>query len=192
MSPKTKISKQEIIDAAFSIADTEGLTELSVRKIALRLGCSVAPIYVNFKNADDLMDAIKNQAHQMHLAMCEASYTDEPFLNIGIGTVMFAYQHKRLYKDIIEAKQGFDLSCHAAHPAMIEKMRTDKKLKSFDDQALCRILFKMSTFTNGLCVYAAADPMPKGITIDSLLDALEQTGNDVISGEIQRQRGTDL
>ena len=31
-------------------------------------------------------------------------YTDEPFLNMGIGSIMLAYEHKRLYRDIVEQK----------------------------------------------------------------------------------------
>jgi AcrR family transcriptional regulator len=58
MSPKTKVLKQDIIDAAFEIADSEGLREISVRKVASKLNCSVAPIYVNFDSSEGMINRI--------------------------------------------------------------------------------------------------------------------------------------
>ncbi len=186
MSPKIKVLKQEIIDAAFEIAASEGISALSVRKVAAMLGCSVAPIYVNFENAEDLNAAVAERAKQIHMELCTYPHTEEPFLNLGIGCIKFAYQYKRLYKEIIEAKRDLGHMQECNDQNMLDLMRLDPKLKSFDDRTLSRILFKMSTFTNGLCVYAACEPMPDGITLDLLLDVLEQTGNDVIIGELKR------
>jgi len=186
MSPKAKITKQEIIDAAFNIADNEGFHALSVRKVAATLGCSVAPIYVNFDNAESLGNAVAEKAHLIHIEMCSKPYSHEPFLNMGIGTLMFAYQHKQLYKDIIESKNQTVICTPSNHPEFFVQMRKDEKLTGFDDASLQRILFKMSTFTNGLCVFASAETMPNELTIDHLCSLLEETGNDVIDGERKR------
>ena len=188
MSPKIKVLKQEIIDAAFTIASEEGFSALSVRKVAAMLDCSVAPIYVNFESVEDLHAAVAERAKQIHMDMCAYPHTDEPFLNMGIGCIKFAYEYKRLYKDIIEPSNYAGYTSDCSGYDMHEMMRKDPKLVSFDESALTRILFKMGTFTNGLCVYAAANPMPEGITLELLLDVLEQTGNDVINGELKRQK----
>jgi len=58
MGPKVKFTREQIIDAAFEIVQTEGIDSITMRKIAEKMGGSVAPIYVNFKNVDELKDAL--------------------------------------------------------------------------------------------------------------------------------------
>ncbi|MFK4997460.1 TetR/AcrR family transcriptional regulator [Bacillus sp. N9] len=55
MPPKKKFSKEQIIDAAFEIAKEEGVSNITIRKVANQLGSSIAPIYVNFKDVDELI-----------------------------------------------------------------------------------------------------------------------------------------
>jgi len=188
MSPKTKVQKQEIIDAAFDIANEEGLREITVRKVANKLNCSVAPIYVNFVNAEELVDAVVEKAVEINMQMCMEEYTDQPFLNIGIRSVMVAYKYKRLYKDIIESRDLDRKHSKEIDTPLLEHMRKDRKLSGFNDKELMEILFTMQIFTNGLCVYAAAESMPEGMTIEYLLELLEQTGEDVIRGAHRRKR----
>ena len=58
MGPKVKFTREQIIDAAFEIARTEGIDSITMRKIAEKMGSSVAPIYVNFNNVDELNEAL--------------------------------------------------------------------------------------------------------------------------------------
>lgn len=188
MSPKVKVNKQQIIDAAFDIASTEGLLSISVRKVATALKCSVAPIYVNFEKAEDLVDAVVEKAMDIDMEYCSRPYTDQPFLNLGIGSIMLAYDHKQLFKDVVEQKGLSESADNPRHAAMVELMKRDKKLAGFTDAQLARIVFKMQVFTAGLCAYASAEAMPQGMTLDFLLAVLEETGNDVIDGERKRDK----
>jgi len=187
MSPKVKVTKQEIIDAAFNIAQNEGLAQVSVRKVAAALDVSVAPIYVNFINAEDLIEAVVQKALDINMDYCSRPYTDQPFLNIGIGSVMLAYDHKRLYRDIVEQKGISDESPNPRNNVMLNLMKSDAKLTGFSDEQIFNILFKMRVFTAGLCTFASADDMPEGMTLEILLSVLEETGNDVIMGERKRE-----
>ncbi|NLF42724.1 MAG: TetR/AcrR family transcriptional regulator, partial [Bacteroidales bacterium] len=58
MGPKVKFTREQIVDAAFEIARTEGMDSISMRKIAERMSSSVAPIYANFENVDELHQAL--------------------------------------------------------------------------------------------------------------------------------------
>ncbi len=58
MAPKSKFKKDQIIDAAFEIARTEGIDRITIRKVAEKLGSSIAPIYVNFKEVDELIQEV--------------------------------------------------------------------------------------------------------------------------------------
>ena len=187
MSPKVKVTKEQIIEAAFAIAEEEGLAQISVRKVAAALDCSVAPIYVNFENAEDLVSAVIEKAMAINMEYVTRPYTEEPFLNMGIGSIMLAFDHKRLFRDIVEQKGIADQQDNPHLDRMIDWMKSDSKLQGFSDELIKRILFTLQVFTAGLCTFASADEMPEGITLDMLIKLLEDTGNDVIDGTRKRE-----
>lgn len=53
MLPRTRFSKEEIVDAAFMIAQESGFSAITARSVAQQLGCSVGPLYANFATMDD-------------------------------------------------------------------------------------------------------------------------------------------
>ncbi len=188
MSPKTKVTYEQILDTAFEIAEAEGLKQVSVRKVAAALSCSVAPIYVNFENSQALINAIIEKAMEINVEYISRPYTGEPFLNMGIGSIMLAYEHKRLYRDIVEQKGISENSRdHAHYGAMLNLMKSDPKLAGFSDDQIMRILFTLQVFTAGLCTFASADKMPENVSLEFLLKLLENTGNDVINGTRKRE-----
>ena len=54
MPTQIKISKEMILDSAFSIVREYGIEKLSNREIAKQLKCSIRPIYYQFANVKQL------------------------------------------------------------------------------------------------------------------------------------------
>ncbi len=52
--PKQRITKEMIVDAAFSLARTDGMEQVLIKNIARKLGCSVQPIYSYCENMEGL------------------------------------------------------------------------------------------------------------------------------------------
>ncbi len=114
MPPKVQFSKQQILDAALKISIDSGISTLTVRKLASELGCSVAPIYVNFENSDALIQAVMDQIRKKAWEYSTKSYTDIGFFNIGIGQILFVKDYPLLFLDLLNhdhQKQmiGFEL-----------------------------------------------------------------------------------
>ena len=63
MPTQIKISKEMILDAAFSIVREYGIEKLSNRELANKLKCSIRPIYYQFKNVEEFLkqDKVKLQ-----------------------------------------------------------------------------------------------------------------------------------
>ena len=61
------LSRDEILDAAVALAETEGLNQLSMPALARRLQCAAMSIYKYFRNKDDLLDALAHRVvHDLH------------------------------------------------------------------------------------------------------------------------------
>ena len=83
MAPKNKFTKEEIIDAAFDIAKVDGLGAITVRKVAQKLNSSIAPIYVNFKDIDELIQEVMKKTFVISKQLLAQQNTGQPFRDIG-------------------------------------------------------------------------------------------------------------
>ena len=61
MAKETKITKDKILEAAFTIARNKGLEEVSNRTIAKELNSSIRPIYYQFSNSEELKKELKKK-----------------------------------------------------------------------------------------------------------------------------------
>src|SRR5690625_3825463 len=98
MAPPIKFSKQEIIQAAFDIAKEEGIDAITIRKVANRLGSSIAPIYVNFDNVEALIQAVIEHTYEVSKQLILEQNSGHPFRDIGIASIKFAREYSVLYR----------------------------------------------------------------------------------------------
>lgn len=178
MPPKAQFSKQQILDAALKISIDSGISTLTVRKLAGVLGCSVAPIYVNFENSDALILAVMNQIRKISWEYSTKSYTDIGFFNIGIGQILFVKKYPQLYLDLL----NFDHQClempEDQEKQMLDIMEKDKMLEGLNREQNRDMLLKMSIFTNGLSITMTKNP--KSIPIETALRLLEETAHQLV------------
>ncbi|MFJ5716051.1 TetR/AcrR family transcriptional regulator [Neobacillus sp. NPDC093127] len=189
MAPKKKFSKDDIIEAAFEIAREEGIDSISVRKVADKIGSSIAPIYVNFTDVDELKNAVLNKIHDISQQMLMTKYSENPFLNIGIASLKFAREYKVLFKDLVMNSNTHLKNVQPSNSSLLEQMKQGSRLDGFTDEELADILFKMKVFQMGLSVMDVYGFLPEEFTEEKLIEVLEGTGKDVIAAAGLRQAG---
>lgn len=113
MPPKTKISKDMILDAAFQLVRENGPEAINARCIAQRLNCSTQPIMYNFKTIEELRQEIYVLADGYHTNYI-MSFDEKkamPILAIGVNYIRFGYEEKNLFKFLFQTNQfdGFDM-----------------------------------------------------------------------------------
>lgn len=113
MPPKQKFLRSDIIKAAYDIVREKGLNELSARKLAERLGSSVAPIYSHFKSIEELHRIVLKLARELLYRYVAATHTNRTLLKLIIGLVHFAgnerdlFEALFLYRDSVEFTEEF-------------------------------------------------------------------------------------
>jgi AcrR family transcriptional regulator len=188
MGPKVKFTREQIIDTAFEIAQTEGLDSITMRKIAKKMGSSVAPIYVNFKNVDELNEALMAKILSISRELLREENTGNPFHDIGIASLRFAVEYSAIFRDLViksgKYMQGYD---EKMMPTLIEKMQKDPVLNGFTVEELKTILLKVRIFQLGLSIMAANGLLPKEYNKQAMIDILSSAADDVIlSAKIRR------
>lgn len=191
MPPQKKFSREEIIQAAFEIARVEGLDHITIRKVASRLGSSIAPIYVNFANVEELIQAVIGRISELSREILMDMDTGNPFHDIGAASLRFAKEYSVLFRDLVmkqnDHMKGYDQDMA---PFLVEQMKADADLAGFEDEELRLILLKMKIFQLGLSVMIANGLLPESFSEEQAIALLDQTAGDVIAGARLRQQGS--
>ncbi|MDY3849355.1 MAG: TetR/AcrR family transcriptional regulator, partial [Bullifex sp.] len=66
MPPRSKITREMIIDAAYEIVRELGEGSLNARSIADRLGCSTQPVLYVFRTMDEIRECVYQKADEYH------------------------------------------------------------------------------------------------------------------------------
>lgn len=189
MGPRVKFTREQIIDAAFEIAKTEGIEGITMRKIAEQLGSSVAPIYVNFENVDELNEALMDRIIAVGQQLLSEETTGNPFYDMGKASLRFAKEYSVLFRDLVmnhnRYMKGYD---DKMLPVLIEEMKKDPEMTGFTEDELKNIWFKMRVFQVGLSVMAANGMLPGEYQQQDLMDLLSSAAEDVILSARLRKR----
>ncbi len=181
MGPKIKFTREQIVEAAFEIAKTEGIDKITMRKIAEKMGSSVAPIYFNFKSNEEVLEALKERIISLSQQLLSEESTGKPFNDIGRASLRFATEYSVIFRDLVmknnDIMKDYD---EKIMPILIEEMNKDPELDGFTVDELKAILLKMRIFQLGLSVMAANELLPAEYRIEDLMDILSGTAHDVI------------
>ena len=104
MPPKFKFTKKEIIDSGFNIVRRKGWGAFSTRSLAGELGSSSRPIYSFFRSITELEEEIVKKAVDLLYKYMVRKRTGDPWIDHGIGYVMFALKVKHLFRAIHDEK----------------------------------------------------------------------------------------
>lgn len=103
MPAAKRISKEAIIDAAAAVLRIGGVEAINARSVAKALGCSTQPIYLSFRNMEELKSALTQRAIEQHTQRVRESLRahegcDSRYSSYGMGFVQFAAQEKQLFR----------------------------------------------------------------------------------------------
>ncbi|MEF7440208.1 TetR/AcrR family transcriptional regulator [Paenibacillus lautus] len=191
MAPKTKFTKQDIVLAAFDIAKTDGIESITIRKVAERLGSSIAPIYVNFNDVQDLLQQVVERALQVARGMIMEQQSGQPFRDIGMASLRFAKEYPVLYRDLMMKDNPHMKNTPEQLAEVIGLMRHDPELAEFSDQELQSILLNMQVFQTGLCVMVANDLFTKNVDDEQMINMMDEAAEAFIRAAHARKLERD-
>ncbi len=160
MARKTVFEADDVVAAAQAVLEAEGLAAVTARRVADALGASTAPVYSNFASMDRLIGAVMDRASDQVIAFCRRPWTEDAFLNMGVGFVRFTHEHpqlfRALYLDTGRPSPGDDrifaalLADLAVHPVLGELPADHRE----------ELLFQASIYTMGVAVSVVTGAWP--------------------------------
>ena len=190
MPPKKKFSKQQIIDSAFEIARKEGINGITIRNVANHLGSSIAPIYVNFKDVEELKQSVIMKIVEISKRMLAQQDSGTPFRDMGMASLRFAKEYSVLFKDFVMNPNDYlDQYNQEMGGEFLGAMKSDSDLEGFTEEELLVILLKMRIFTTGLSMMTANGMLPEEWSEERIIELMDSTAVDVIAGARLRKKG---
>lgn len=177
MARKKTITKDQILTAAYEIVATEGFSRFTARNIASKMKCSTQPIYLEFKNMDDLKEELFGKIETyLRDDVFARVVTGDPLLDMNLNYVRFATEEKVLYRSLyLEGHSGEDMLNQFSHDLFMENINKDLELSLLDDE------MKIAIFSGTWIVATGIASLKSGGLINPTDDNIKALLNDVIT-----------
>ncbi len=120
MPPKTRITKDMIINAAIEIAKQSGYESINARTVSEQLHCSTQPVMYHFSTIDALKRASYAQVDHLHSKYLMTMIPEQdPLLGIGLNYIRFAVEEPQLFRFLFQ-------SGYAAEHSLLEMIDSEE------------------------------------------------------------------
>ena len=104
MPPKTRITKDMIIQAAVEVARQSGHENINARTVSEQLHCSTQPVMYHFSTIDAMKRAAYAQVDHLHSEfLMTIPPEQDPILRIGLNYIRFAVEEPQLFRFLFQS-----------------------------------------------------------------------------------------
>ena len=103
MPPGIKVTKEQMIEAAYQMTRKNGFESVTARRLAKELGCSTQPIFRVYPGMDALKEEVREKAsaefnEKLTAGLLKDSQMMATLQNVGMTYLEFAVQEKNLFR----------------------------------------------------------------------------------------------
>lgn len=104
MPPRTRITKDMIVDAAVEVARQSGYENINARTVSEQLHCSTQPVMYHFSTIDAMKRSTYARVDHMHSEYLMTIPPDQdPVLGIGLNYIRFAVEQPQLFRFLFQS-----------------------------------------------------------------------------------------
>ncbi len=99
MPPKAKFTREEIIEAAFEMARTDGMDQITARELGKKLQSSARPIFTVFEKMEEVRAEVIVRAKEVYNSyVAEGLRQELAFKGVGMAYIKFSVEEPRLFQ----------------------------------------------------------------------------------------------
>ena len=104
MPPRTRITREMILDAAVAVVRRDGFEGVNARTVSQELRCSTQPVMYHFATIEELKRSAYEQADRLHSEyMMTVPPEQDLILGIGLNYVRFAVEEPQLFRFLFQS-----------------------------------------------------------------------------------------
>ena len=186
MPPKTRITRDMIINAAVEVIRQNGFESMNARTVARQLNCSTQPVMYHFATIDSLKRAAFARADQLHSAyMMNIPPAQDPVLGIGLNYIRFAVEEPQLFRFLFQ-------SGYAEESSLLEMIESEElkpvlaamqKGAGLDETKTKEVFLTVALFAHGYASIIANNALEYDEAL--IAEHLERAWNGAVLAEKQ-------
>ncbi len=104
MPPKTRITKDMIVNAAIEVARQNGYENINARTVSEQMHCSTQPVMYHFSTIDAMKRAAYSRVDHLHSEyLMTIPPEQDPILGIGLNYIRFAVEEPQLFRFLFQS-----------------------------------------------------------------------------------------
>jgi AcrR family transcriptional regulator len=191
MPPRTRFSRDRILDAAVTLTRDQGIGAVSARALAGALGCSTAPVFTRFSSMDALHEALLDRIIARFVSATQSVPDPDPLFAAGLGMVRFAADEPRLYEALFLTHHRYHFKWGPPRRALAARMAEHPRYADLSDAARFGLVGRASVVVHGLGVEVWSGRLPDP-SLPVLRDLLHQLAGPLIDASIARGWTADI
>lgn len=183
MARKKTITRDQILEAAYEVVAKEGFSKFTARNIAAKMKCSTQPIYLEFKNMEDLKQALLKEIFDyLSAEVLPKEQSGDKLVDLGFNYIKFATKEKQLYKALyLEEDLGDNSIQKFSFDYFVKLVQQEPEYKDLPEDKLSALYTGFWIIVTGLAALTSANIMkPSDEEITTLLT---ETINNLTSNE---------
>ncbi|AYW48208.1 TetR/AcrR family transcriptional regulator [Tetragenococcus osmophilus] len=172
MARKKTITRDQILEAAYEVVAKEGFSKFTARNIAAKMKCSTQPIYLEFKNMEDLKQALLKEIFDyLSAEVLPKEQSGDKLVDLGFNYIKFATKEKQLYKALyLEEDLGDNSIQKFSFDYFVELVQQEPEYKDLPEDKLSALYTGFWIIVTGLAALTSANIMkPSDEEITTLL-----------------------
>lgn len=107
MPPKAKFTREEIIDSAIKLIETQGIQALKARSLGKSLKSSSRPIFTVFRNMEEVQSYTIRAVKKIYTQYIDEGLKETPsFKGVGKAYIRFAFERPVLFQLLFMREQS--------------------------------------------------------------------------------------
>jgi len=197
MPPKAKFKREEIIEAAFWIARSDGFDKITARELGKRLGSSARPIFTVFESMEEVRAEVIARAKELYRQYVVGGLQKaNAFEGVGVAYITFAIEEPKLFALLfmnagsIINTGGAQTDVNSILPVIDasyeEILRSVQEPNGLSREAADRIYQHLWTYTHGIATMCATKLC--SYTMEEIRDRMAEVFKSLM---IMEKRGTE-
>lgn len=188
---ESKYNKDEIINAAFEIAEKNGFQAITARTVAKKINGSVAPIYFNFQNIQELIKEVVVKVFNLSQMILSEQTSHSLYENMGRAGFVFAERYPVFFRELVLTPNPYIQSYEDTELAMLEGLENDPVVSKLSIEERKTLILKVKAMQIGFQTMIANNQYPSFMTKENLQELFIETGNELARLELKKKEKHD-
>ena len=154
MVRKKVYTKEQILASAIEMVEKDGFNKFTARNIAKHMNISTQPIYLEFKNMEDLKEnVLEHIFSNLFQNVFPKTVTGDPVIDLALNFIRYAYANPRIFRALYVEESGLGQKIYDKSFTSFSKLlRSTDKYKDIDELHLDALHIRSWITATGLAI----------------------------------------